>query len=69
MCNLRGTEGGAVRLLDMQKAIALLTTTAASSAGWWLGAHAGIFTAFICSMLGFGAGIWGARRVVDWLGV
>ena len=53
----------------MQKAIALVTTTAASSAGWCLGAHAGIFTAFICSMLGFGAGIWGARRVVDWLGV
>lgn len=53
----------------MQKAIALVTTTAASSVGWWLGAHAGIFTAFVASMLGFGAGIWAARRVVDWMGV
>ena len=53
----------------MQKTIALVTTTIGSAIGWWLGAHAGTMTAFMASMVGFGVGMWGARRFVDRMGV
>lgn len=53
----------------MTKIIALVTTTVGSSVGWWAGAHVGIMTAFCVSMVGFGAGMWGARRIVDHLGL
>ncbi|HEV8612438.1 MAG TPA: hypothetical protein VGQ73_02940 [Gemmatimonadales bacterium] len=31
--------------------------------GWWLGAHTGIFTAFLVSMLGTGVGLYAGRRI------
>ena len=40
-----------------------------SAAGWWIGAHIGIMTAFVVSMVGFGAGLWGARRFMEHLGM
>ncbi|HNV77533.1 MAG: hypothetical protein IPF87_23470 [Gemmatimonadetes bacterium] len=53
----------------MHKLIALITTTVGSAAGWWIGAHIGIMTAFVVSMVGFGAGLWGARRFMEHLGM
>lgn len=57
------------RQVPMNKVVALVTTTVGSSIGWWAGAHVGIMTAFCVSMVGFGAGMWGARRIVDHLGL
>lgn len=51
----------------MTKLIALITTTAGSSAGWWVGAHVGIMTAFFASMKGFAVGLWAARRIAHHL--
>ncbi|MDB4880306.1 MAG: hypothetical protein JWL60_1752 [Gemmatimonadetes bacterium] len=45
------------------KLLALVGTTAGGAAGWWLGAHVGIMTAFMVSMVGTGAGLYGARRL------
>ena len=47
----------------MGKLLALVGTTLGSAAGWWLGAPAGRMTAFICSMVGFGVGLYAARRL------
>jgi F0F1-type ATP synthase assembly protein I len=33
--------------------------------GWWLGAYVGTMTAFMLSIVGTGAGIYVARRVVS----
>lgn len=38
---------------------------AGSYAGWWLGAHGGIMTAFLVSMVGTGAGIFAGRRIAE----
>jgi phosphate/sulfate permease len=45
------------------KLLALVGTTIGSAIGWWLGAPAGLMTAFICSMVGFGIGLYAARRI------
>lgn len=47
----------------MGKLMALVGTTAGGALGWWLGAPAGLMTAFICSMVGTGVGLYAARRV------
>ena len=47
----------------MGKLLALVGTTIGSWLGWWLGARAGLMTAFICSMVGFGIGLYAARRI------
>ncbi|HQR17157.1 MAG TPA: hypothetical protein PK948_02235 [Gemmatimonadales bacterium] len=47
----------------MGKLLALVGTTLGSAVGWWLGAPAGLMTAFIGSMVGFGIGLYVARRV------
>jgi signal transduction histidine kinase len=36
--------------------------------GWWLGAHHGIMTAFILSIVGTGVGLYIGKRVADMLG-
>ncbi len=46
----------------MGKLMALVGTTAGGALGWWLGARAGVMTAFICSMVGTGIGLYAARR-------
>ena len=46
----------------MGKVMALVGTTAGGAIGWWLGAPYGIMTAFICSMVGTGAGLYAAIR-------
>jgi len=42
--------------------MALLGTTIGGALGWWLGARAGVMTAFVCSMVGTGVGLYAARR-------
>lgn len=43
----------------------VIGSTLGSYAGWWLGAHAGVMSAFIVSMVGTGVGIYGGRRVAQ----
>jgi hypothetical protein len=45
------------------KLMALIGTTVGSAIGWWVGARAGVMTAFICSMVGTGIGLYAARRI------
>lgn len=47
----------------MGKLMALIGTTVGSAIGWWVGARAGVMTAFICSMVGTGIGLYAARRI------
>lgn len=49
----------------MSKLLVLVGSTLGSYAGWWLGAHVGFMTAFIVSMVGFAAGIYGGRRIAQ----
>jgi len=43
--------------------LGLLGATIGGYLGWWLGAHAGIFVAFIVSVVGTGGGLHLGRRV------
>ncbi|HLA90685.1 MAG TPA: hypothetical protein VJL28_09655 [Gemmatimonadaceae bacterium] len=46
----------------MKKLASLVGATVGGYAGWWVGAHVGIMTAFIAGMVGTGAGMyWGVR--------
>lgn len=49
----------------MGKLLMLVGSTIGSYAGWWLGAHAGIMTAFMVSMVGMGIGLYGGRRLAQ----
>jgi hypothetical protein len=49
--------------------IVMLTSTVGSGVGWWLGAGAGIMTAFMVSMVGFGLGVWIGKRWAGQLGL
>jgi hypothetical protein len=49
----------------MSKLFMLIGSTLGSYAGWWLGAHVGVMSAFIVSMVGTGLGIYGGRRVAQ----
>ena len=42
----------------MKKLIGTVGATVGSAVGWWLGAHVGLMTAFMVSMVGTGAGIY-----------
>lgn len=53
---------------SLKKLLILSGTTLGSAVGWWLGADFGIMTAFIVSMIGFGAGMWGGARLAKHLG-
>jgi hypothetical protein len=46
----------------MRKLLMLVWSTAFSYFGWWIGAKAGIMTAFILSMVGLGFGMWFGRK-------
>jgi hypothetical protein len=47
----------------MTKLLAFVGATAGSWAGWALGAPAGLFAAFVVSMVGMGAGMYWGRRI------
>lgn len=48
----------------MQKILTLLGMTVGSYVGWMIGAPAGIFAAFVVSMIGSAAGLYGARLLL-----
>jgi len=47
----------------MTKLAVFAGATLGGSIGWWLGAYAGVFTAFVLSMVGTGLGMYYGRRV------
>jgi len=49
----------------MQKLLITLGVTVGGYIGWAIGAPAGIFTAFVVSMIGSAAGVYGARLLLD----
>lgn len=50
--------------MQIQKVVPWVSATVGSYAGWFLGAKAGIFVAFILSIIGGGAGLYLGRRWV-----
>jgi uncharacterized membrane protein YfcA len=52
----------------MEKLLVVLVSTVTSAAGWWLGAHVGIMTAFMVSIVGLAIGVWAGRRLArNWM--
>jgi hypothetical protein len=49
----------------MQKLLTTLGMTIGGYIGWIVGAPVGIFTAFVVSMVGTGAGLYAARRLAE----
>jgi hypothetical protein len=49
----------------LQKLLTMLGMTIGGYIGWLIGAPVGIFTAFILSMVGTGAGVYAARRFAE----
>lgn len=47
----------------MEKVLVMIVSTVGSAVGWWLGAHVGIMTAFVLSIVGLGLGVWGGRQL------
>jgi hypothetical protein len=47
----------------MSKLFMLVGSTLGSYAGWWLGGHVGVMTAFTVSMVGTGVGLYGGRTM------
>ena len=53
----------------MEKMLVLVVSTVGSSVGWWVGGHIGMMTAFMCSIIGLAAAVWGRRRIAnEWMG-
>ena len=44
----------------MSKFLGLVRATVGGWLGWWIGAHVGIMTAFLLSMVGTGLGMYGS---------
>jgi hypothetical protein len=53
------------RINGMGKLLMLIGSTVGSYAGWWLGGHVGLMTAFVISMVGTGVGLYGGRRIAQ----
>ena len=49
----------------MSKLFMMVGSTAGSYAGWWLGGHVGVMTAFMVSTIGMGAGLYGGRKLAQ----
>ena len=49
----------------MQKLFTMLGMTIGGYVGWFIGAPVGIFTAFILSIIGTGAGVYAGRRFAE----
>jgi hypothetical protein len=63
------TDCALSRQRNMEKTLILVVSTIGSSAGWWVGGHIGMMTAFICSIIGLAVGVWGGRRLAnEWVG-
>ena len=46
----------------MTKLMVFVGATPGGSIGWWLGDYAGVFAAFMLSMVGTGIGMYAGRR-------
>jgi hypothetical protein len=49
----------------MQKLVVMLGMTVGGYVGWAIGAPAGVFAAFVVSVIGSGAGVYAARLLLD----
>jgi hypothetical protein len=49
----------------MRKLFGLVGATIGSTLGWWGGAHVGMMSAFVVSMVGTGAGLYAGWRLSD----
>ena len=49
----------------MSKLLGFVGASIVGSAGWWAGAHVGLMTAFIGSVVGTGVGLYAGRRLAD----
>ena len=49
----------------MEKPLIMLVSTITSAAGWWLGAHVGIMTAFVVSIVGLALGVWWGKQLAS----
>jgi hypothetical protein len=47
----------------MKRFLDLMVMSLGGWIGWWLGAFVSIFTAFVVSMIGTGAGLYAARKI------
>lgn len=47
----------------MSKLLALVGATVGGALGWWIGAHIGIMTAFLISVIGTAGGVYVGRRI------
>lgn len=47
----------------MSKLLRLIGATAGGAIGWWLGAHIGVMTAFLVSVVGTGLGVYIGGRI------
>lgn len=52
----------------MTKMMGFIGATVGSAIGWWAGAHLGTMTAFIFSVLGTAAGVYGGKQLAGRLG-
>jgi hypothetical protein len=49
----------------MTRLFGFIGATAGGYLGWWIGAPAGVMTAFMVSMLGTGAGMYVGRKLAS----
>ena len=49
----------------MSKLLAWVGASVGGTVGWWAGDRLGLFTAFVLSMVGTGAGLYVGRRMAD----
>ena len=47
----------------MTKVLVTTLSTVGSAVGWWLGSGFGIMPAFMLSIVGLAAGVWGGRAL------
>jgi hypothetical protein len=53
----------------METLLGMVGATVLGSAGWWVGDHIGLMTAFTFSMIGTGFGMYAGRRLArEYLG-
>lgn len=52
----------------MTKLLGFMGATVGGAVGWWAGAHVGIMTAFIVSVVGTAAGVYGGKQLADRIG-
>jgi len=51
----------------MGKLLGFVGASLVGSIGWWMGASAGVMTAFFLSMIGTGLGMYAGRRLADYI--